>query len=648
MLVHPPLDTRKRLRGTVCFALVAVVGLTGVAACASGPPPVSSEAAAPDSDVPYGAGYDQLDQAQRRLLEDFARRYAEVTGESLAESFYDDMSVSERSTFEAVTHALLLSELTDHEGTPLGTALELVDTIETIRGHEPGVRGDYQFRIYCVLRRDAVDVLEKSEQFSRGMDNTHFHVEFPINYRQRGGAPSIQISIADDGVRADIDVDYRSSAFPVVLFDGHLTTANSDVRAGGNYLRHVGRWSGLRDWWRYLFGLSLAEDEEEEVARARNALSAVPPVPRLSADVPVEEGVADFLTAWFIERDVPEAMGYVSATAYPCVLELEDNAADSLMAPVRLIRNLTRVAEEVGLTTTLDHSVSSLPLPTSRLVARDHPMESIFEIVAVPEGVARSMLCRAPRAAEGDAGRDRHSQHFTASMRIQRLGDLEVDLMTLWAKEAGYWKIISFHVDVEPDIDALLHLDENGPWGTHAGGLPTAPADPEFERVAGQLLEDWFVERDYDATEQYFSPRCYPCVALYLHEDEGPPEGTRETRARFRDMLREIGETVEQADDLEDELRAAPPWNPELHLMEHARSEAYTLVTMPDHMAHAFDCGNRATGSFYVEPGAVETGRFRAQIFQLRRAGNHGPVLLLLWEQREDRWQVVSYDVLTS
>jgi hypothetical protein len=233
-------------------------------------------------------------------------------------------------------------------------------------------------------------------------------------------------------------------------------------------------------------------------------------------------------------------------------------------------------------------------------------------------------------------------------MRIGETADLDIDLITLWAEEAGYWKIISWHVDVEPNLDSLLHLDENGPWAAHAEELPLAPPDPEFERIADRFLEGWFVERDYEATEGYFSPRCYPCVSLFMHEGEAPPRGTRETRARLRETLREIAETVDPPDELEDEIRAALPWNPALQLMEHARSEAYALVTVPDHMAHALDCANRATDSFYAVPGAAETGNYRAQLFQLRLAGNHGPVLLLLWEHRDDRWQVVSYAALTS
>ena len=77
-----------------------------------------------------------------------------------------------------------------------------------------GASGDRQFRMYVRLKADALDRLERSREFKRGVDNTVYHKGYPINYREQGGAPSIQISIAPDQRRADIDVDYRSSGFP--------------------------------------------------------------------------------------------------------------------------------------------------------------------------------------------------------------------------------------------------------------------------------------------------------------------------------------------------------------------------------------------------------------------------------------------------
>ena len=49
-------------------------------------------------------------------------------------------------------------------------------------------------------------------------------------------------------------MDYRSSKSPQSLFNGHLTSSNSDVRAGENPTLHNARWQGLVQWWRDVFG----------------------------------------------------------------------------------------------------------------------------------------------------------------------------------------------------------------------------------------------------------------------------------------------------------------------------------------------------------------------------------------------------------
>ena len=191
----------------------------------------------------FGGDYAALEPGQKRLMADWVARFNEVTGQNVeAGPFYDDLvRLSTKTTFDAVTHALMTTTLSDDSGAALGTALDLVQTMETVKGKVKGASGDQQFRMYAILTDDAVEILDASREFKRKADNTVFHRGYPRNYRQQGGVPSIQISIVRDGRRADIDVDYRSSSFPVALFNGHLSASNSDVRAGNNDDRHNGR-----------------------------------------------------------------------------------------------------------------------------------------------------------------------------------------------------------------------------------------------------------------------------------------------------------------------------------------------------------------------------------------------------------------------
>ena len=53
-----------------------------------------------------------------------------------------------------------------------------VDDDPTVKGKIKGASGDQQFRMYAVLRDDAVEILDKSREFKRGPDNTVFHRGF--------------------------------------------------------------------------------------------------------------------------------------------------------------------------------------------------------------------------------------------------------------------------------------------------------------------------------------------------------------------------------------------------------------------------------------------------------------------------------------
>ncbi len=261
------------------------------------------------SQIEFGGTYEGLELEQRRLVDAWIERFGKATGRSLdKQQFYEDLPMSVRTTFEGVTNALLESPLTDESGASLGRAIDLVTQIERVHGRILGVGGDQQFRMYCRLAPDTLEILEKSREFTRGADNTVYHKGYPISYRLQGGPPSIQISMQESGERADIDVDYRSSGFPAALVNGHLTSSNSDVRAGNNYQRHVNRWEGFVDWWRGLFGLAsmrqmFGVDEPERLL--------IPKVSRKGDAKDVSEAIEDFLAAWMVTKEPEQSMAYV-------------------------------------------------------------------------------------------------------------------------------------------------------------------------------------------------------------------------------------------------------------------------------------------------------------------------------------------------
>jgi hypothetical protein len=206
--------------------------------------------------------------------------------------------------------------------------------------------------MYVQLKPDAVTMLERSREFRRGTDNTVFHKGYPINYRQQGGAPSMQISMATDHRRADIDVDYRASSFPAAMFNGHLTAANSDVRAGNNFDRHVNRWAGFQNWWRSFFGIRIGGSSAGD-DNADRAL--VPDRPR-AGDKTIDLMMEDFLKAWLVDGDITAAMSYVSEQALSCLIEDSDDPQtfDRGTAPFLLYANLKAAHEALGTRSSLE------------------------------------------------------------------------------------------------------------------------------------------------------------------------------------------------------------------------------------------------------------------------------------------------------
>ncbi len=266
-----------------------------------------------------GKSYASLRPEQKQLVDDFIRRYNATTGSNIvAEQAYDNGRLSVRTTFDAVTHALLNAKLTDATGKSLGRAIDLVEAVDEVLGQESGVGNDRQFRLYVYLKPNAVDILSRSQEFFRDKDNTVYHAGFPICFRLKNGPPSIQFSISRDHKLSDIDVDYRASGFPKGLVNGHLSASNSDVRAGNNLDRHDARWSGLNGWWRDVFG-QFGIGGKPPPENSTESLGHIPLNPGVKADQGVDKSAHDFLQSWVVEKQPNKSVAYFSRQSYPCL-----------------------------------------------------------------------------------------------------------------------------------------------------------------------------------------------------------------------------------------------------------------------------------------------------------------------------------------
>ncbi|MCU0245705.1 MAG: hypothetical protein MUC42_03975, partial [Bryobacter sp.] len=458
----------------------------------------------------FGGNFDGLAPAQKGLVRKWAEEYQKIYQQPLdPKKFYDKLPFSTRTTFEAVTHALSRSALTSGSGKPYGTALDLIEMVERVAGNVPGARGDSQFRIYVYLKPGAVDKLYNSREFKRERDNTVYHIGFPINFRQQGGVPSIQFSIARTGRRADIDVDYRPSGGVQALTSGHLTAANSDVRAGNNHQRHVARWEGFLEWWRDLLAALKGDTALPETA---DFTPETDPDFEKKIRGPLPEAIHAYLKAWLLNQQPYGLLTAVSIRAFPCVAELSNGARpDSKLALTRMLRRMQEINRLLGPVTNLEKAILPVayPLPESQPV--QHEYQNLFAIQRVHEDVAWAMDCRIRyglRLVEA-IPRPEHKieDSYVVSYRIKAPGAAPFWVQT-WRKEAGVWKLTAFDIKrktLTPPPDLL----------TKAANPPNAKLAPEhLESAVESFLKTWLSDHKFAEAAAAFLPESYACDAL--------------------------------------------------------------------------------------------------------------------------------------
>ncbi len=607
----------------VCGCLLALVAIdTGVAQ---------------QQPLQFGGAYAGLGERRQRLIDDWLARLENTTGRKFEPaSFYDEMlAVSSKTTFDAVTHALMTTPLTDATGAKLAglaDTLALIEHVESISGQIPGASGDHQFRIYVRLIPDALNTLARSQEFKRGVDNTVFHKGYPANYRAQGGTPSIQISLAPDGRGADIDVDYRSSSFPAALFNGHLSSANSDVRAGDNVERHSRRWAGLQNWWLSFIGVNLQRAPADE----KPSVLALPRVPRAG-----KKGIAvmanDFLSAWLVEGDVTGAMSYVSERAYACIAQNADDpsAVDRGMAPFRLLTNLKAAHDTLGQRTSLDGLIVGVRLATPALKVVEQPYHARFVLYAVPDDVAAAFEC-ATRLTQGGAKKParKYGNYLASIFFVDGHPDQRVAL--LWGKENGYWKIVSWTTGVD---------DARAPVAADAVTITRVKADAGFAAAAQNFLQAWLIKKDHDAALRYFSPAAYPCYDLARNPADPASTSPEDAGRKIRAGLERAGQLAGPARNLDAILVSAEPTHPAVRVMDHAHSRTFSLTSIPNAIGDAVECDARARGAIPPDPLPLEYGKAFGLTVRFATGASDGPVLRMLWRNENGAWRIRSYDV---
>jgi hypothetical protein len=597
--------------------------------------------------IVFGRSYQDLKPEQTRLIDGWFERFSEVMGRQVDPAReYNRVPVSYRTTFEAVTHALMTTDVVS-AGAEKTTAIELIAQLDAVHGKIAGAGGDRQFRIYVTLKPDALDLLKNSEHFSRGMDNTVFHKGFPINYRQSGGVPSIQFSVARDGARADIDVDYRSSKIPNALFNGHLTASNSDVRAGNNYDRHVNRWQGLDNWWRSLFGLPLKQIDKLPPADDEFDISAQP-----AKKLPkIEDAVFDFLNTWFVEKNPARAIGYVTERCYDCVELEQGREIDRGMARYMILRGMMEAVDSLGDVSSLADVAIGVRLTNPALRVVEQPHHAQFVLFDVPDDVAARFECAnrlRPEEAPKKAIR-RYGNYYGAVMTVKAADGRSQTLATLWQKQRGYWRLITFEPEPDGTSDEVTDKMRYSPEAASSVELERVDGPPDFVKANRKFLEQWVVSQKYDQAIEYFDPQCYPCYNLFLKDGQEAIDSDAGLKAALRTALASVGTTIGKIGRLEDAIQAVDAEHPHVKLLNHRQDRAFVLGSVPSYMAEGAACARKLEGKEFPEDLQADPqyGDYYATGFRLREMFGSPGALYLVWQKKADGWKIVTYAILT-
>ncbi len=588
-----------------------------------------------------GKSYSKLQPEQKRLVDDYIRHYNQTTGSKVVpQEAYDNARLSVRTTFDAVTHALLKAKLTDEKGKSLGRAIDLVGAVDEVMGEESGVRGDRQFRVYVYLKPNAVDIFKKSQEFFRDRDNTVYHKGFPISYRLKNGPPSIQFSVSRDAKMADIDVDYRSSSFPKALVNGHLSASNSDVRAGNNLNRHDERWEGLSGWWREVFGL-LGGGAKPPKEKATERLGHIPLNPAVKGDQGIDKSAHDFLKSWVVDKQPNLSVAYFSRRAYPC-LEVITQKNRKPLAPGMLRLSVTMAMSTFNTTMATVVSVAEVFEPTDQwlpeLKVAKNEYGSEFRLVSVPSDIGDDVECVA--APPDESGRRSQEKYYGTAFRAKQGGSKYKVMSLLWGQEGGYWKIIAIRIEDSSDVGII---PKKTAVTASAEEEPKSIAgDPEAVKNITQFYQTWVVERDSAQASKFASPRSYPCLQAPSSAEESLAPA-----ARVRSALDRVLGRIPREANLADMMSSVQPVNDLLRPVEQENSKAFAIMAVPNQKADSFLCQNRhlPENTSELKPADAQYGKYYLSAGRLNFGEEQSPALLLLWTKENAGWRVVAWAV---
>jgi hypothetical protein len=185
----------------------------------------------------------------------------------------------------------------------------------------------------------------------------------------------------------------------------------------------------------------------------------VPPVTdvklrHVPADSQLVSTVHRFLEAWMIKKDYDAAFGFISKKCYACYDLERDPAQPASTSPddagQKIRAGLQRTGDQVGKIASLDAVLSGVQPthPAARIA--DHPHSTTFTLTSIPIALANAAECDARKSGRIVIPDPLPLEYGDAYLLLFRLrtesGEGPV-LRTLWHREDGAWRIMSYDVE---------------------------------------------------------------------------------------------------------------------------------------------------------------------------------------------------------
>jgi len=280
----------------------------------------------------------------------------------------------------------------------------------------------------------------------------------------------------------------------------------------------------------------------------------------------------------------------------------------------------------------------AVPLPIPGLRAVSQPHQAQFVLYDIPDDLATRFDCASRLTPGAPTKQPRaYGHHFGSTFRIAGARS-DTSIALLWAKENGYWKIVSRYV---------------APKGDETPAAP-APPEPSVVRIradftlvnaAKDFVDAWLIRKNYDAAFRYLSTRSYACYDVVRGPDAPASTSPDDAGRKIRAGLERVGQWVGTDRNLEAIVEAADPLHPAIRLMDQPYSHMFSLTSFPTALGDAVECDARVRGAVPPDPLPLEYGEAFGMTFRLRTQSGDAPVLRLLWRKEGDAWRATSYDV---